>query len=275
MKRIVVLAAMAAVLVCDAAVMAAGQAASLNLPIPLSELKMDMTNLLKIPVGGKLIGVSGDFEGEVGGNSNVVQFNIPPEWSADGKCDALRVTGVFVEKKTCKIAAAMSSCVYPTVAEGAYALTNDVHRAVVEELRIENGEWRIGGAIRHTPPALRATSPVSGEEFLGGDTAVATGRDPPGGDTAVATGRDPPGGDYEERRNSQTFKPSNFQTSPKVKFQPLRRQADGTGLITYEWKSGEIPLVLDIRCAVNQRRQMAVSAMLHVKGDDIRTSLAK
>ena len=38
--------------------------------------------------------------------------------------------------------------------------------------------------------------------------------------------------------------------------------------------SGSNPLVFDIRVAVNKRRQMAVSTMLHIKGDNLNARLA-
>ena len=51
-------------------------------------------------------------------------------------------------------------------------------------------------------------------------------------------------------------------------------EKDGTGIIRYTWTSDGVPLVFDIRVAVNKRRQMAVSTMLHIKGDNLNARLA-
>ena len=128
--------------------------------------------------------------------STDVQFLIPPEWSKGAKCDLLRVGSIMVERDTCKIAAAMSGCVYPTVQEGAFAITNHIHTAVFEA------------------------------------------------------------------------------SKQKGTLYPLRMEKDGTHIMGYEWTSGDVTYVLDIRIAVNKRRQMAVSAMFHIKGDGLHAKLA-
>ena len=55
---------------------------------------------------------------------------------------------------------------------------------------------------------------------------------------------------------------------------PLRMEKDGTHIMGYEWTLGDVTYVLDIRIAVNKRRQMAVSAMFHIKGDGLHAKLA-
>ena len=167
-------------------------------PVPLSSLKIDMTNILKVPVGGMLLGIPPGFASAYtnAAASTDVQFLIPPEWSKGAKCDLLRVGSIMVERDTRKIAAAMSGCVDPSVEAGAFVITNDLHEAVIT--------------------------------------------------AANRTGM----------------------------FYPLRKEKDGTGIIRYTWTSGGVPLVFDIRVAVNKRRQMAVSTMLHVKGDNLNAKLA-
>ena len=167
-------------------------------PVPLSSLKIDMTNILKVPVGGMLLGIPPGFASAYtnAAASTDVQFLIPPEWSKGAKCDLLRVGSIMVERDTCKIAAAMSGCVYPTVQEGAFAITNHVHTAVFEA------------------------------------------------------------------------------SKQKGMLYPLRMEKDGTHIMGYEWTSGDVTYVLDIRIAVNKRRQMAVSAMFHIKGDGLHAKLA-
>ncbi len=166
-------------------------------PVPLSSLKIDMKNIFNVPVGGTLVALSDGFKAaDTNAVSPLVQYSIPPEWSKGAKCDLLRVGSIMVERDTRKIAAAMSSCVYPSVEAGAFVITNDLHEAVI----------------------------------------------------AVAN------------RNGM--------------FYPLRKDKDGTGIISYTWTSDGVPLVFDIRVAVNKRRQMAVSTMLHIKGDNLNARLA-
>ena len=168
------------------------------LPVPPSALKIDLTNILNVPVGGILLGMPPGFipADTNAAASSAAQFFIPPEWSKGAKCDLLRVAGLIIERGTCKIAAAMSGCVYPTVQEGAFAITNHVHTAVFEA------------------------------------------------------------------------------SKQKGMLYPLRMEKDGTHIMGYEWTSGDVTYVLDIRIAVNKRRQMAVSAMFHIKGDGLHAKLA-
>ena len=55
---------------------------------------------------------------------------MPREWSDGAKCDALRVSDVLVDDKSNSIRGGLGSNVYPTVAEGAFAMTNQIVSAV-------------------------------------------------------------------------------------------------------------------------------------------------
>ena len=55
---------------------------------------------------------------------------VPREWSDGAKCDALRVSDVLVDGETMSIRGGLGSNVYPTVAEGAFAMTNQIVSAV-------------------------------------------------------------------------------------------------------------------------------------------------
>ena len=57
---------------------------------------------------------------------------MPREWSDGAKCDALRVSDVIVDGKSNSIRGGLGSNVYPTVAEGAFAMTNQIVSAVSE-----------------------------------------------------------------------------------------------------------------------------------------------
>ena len=57
---------------------------------------------------------------------------MPREWSDSAKCDALRVSDVIVDGKSNSIRGGLGSNVYPTVAEGAFAMTNQIVSAVSE-----------------------------------------------------------------------------------------------------------------------------------------------
>ena len=134
--------------------------------------------------------------GDAAATSRIVQVKVPREWSEGGDCGVLRVSGVFVDCGSRQIAGAMGSHVYPTVQEGAFAITNGLHAAVVS--------------------ASRGTA----------------------------------------------------------RFFPLQKTKDGSGTIRYEWNVEDKELELTIRCFVNERRQMAVCTLLHVKGDGIGGGLA-
>ena len=89
--------------------------------------RIDMRNLLKMPVGGTLQG------GEVlPWNYGLSSVKVPREWSDGAKCDALRVSDVIVDGKSNSIRGGLGSNVYPTVAEGAFAMTNQIVAAVSE-----------------------------------------------------------------------------------------------------------------------------------------------
>ena len=156
--------------------------------------EIDLADITSVPIGMTLV--------EAGGislptNENEAALcNVPHEWSEGGDCGALRVSGVFVDCGSRQIAGAMGSHVYPTVQEGAFAITNGMHAAVVS--------------------ASRGTA----------------------------------------------------------RFFPLQKAKDGSGTIRYEWNVEDKELELTIRCFVNERRQMAVCTLLHVKGDGIGGGLA-
>jgi hypothetical protein len=128
--------------------------------------------------------------------SETVLCNAPHEWSEGGSCGALRVSGVLVHCGSRQIIGAMGSHVYASVAEGAFAITNGLQKAVL------SSSHRIG------------------------------------------------------------------------LFYPLQKEKDGSGTIRYEWSANGKTLELYVKCYVNERRQMAVCTLLHVKGDGIRAGLA-
>ena len=156
--------------------------------------EIDFTDITSVPIGMKLVEASGFSLPTNGGE--MAQCNVPHEWSEGGSCGALRVSGVLVHCGSRQIAGAMGSHVYPTVQEGAFAITNGLHAAVVS--------------------ASRGTA----------------------------------------------------------RFFPLQKAKDGSGTIRYEWNVEDKELELTIRCFVNERRQMAVCTLLHVKGDGIGGGLA-
>ena len=153
--------------------------------------KIDLADITSVPVGMKLMD-GGGFSLPTNG---MALCNVPHEWSAGGSYGALRVSGVLVECGTRQIAGAMGSHVYPTVAEGAFAITNGVHEAVLSA----------------------------------------------------------------SRRKGMFF--------------PLQWESDGSGTIRYEWNANGKTLELFVKCYVNERRQMAVCTLLHVKGDGLRAGL--
>ena len=162
----------------------------------LSELPeaidIDLTDITSVPVGSELLLPKVRIPD---GSSDIVHLNVPPELSAGGKCGALRITGIILERRTKQIRGAMGSHVYPTVAEGAFAITNGLQKAVL------SASHRIG------------------------------------------------------------------------MFYPLQIEKDGSGTIRYEWNANGKTLELLVKCYVNERRQMAVCTLLHVKGDGLRAGL--
>lgn len=89
----------------------------------------DMKNLLTVPVGQALLTPYEMADAERGG---LVHFVIPRECSEGAKCAALRVSHLLIDDDTKVIRGALGSNMYPTVAEGAYAITNEIISAVRE-----------------------------------------------------------------------------------------------------------------------------------------------
>ena len=89
--------------------------------------KIDMENLLDIPVGSTLLGTGIK---RVTQEEDVLQIEVPLEWSEKAKCRALRVSHVLVDNRRLIILGGLGSNVYPTIAEGAFAMTNEVISAV-------------------------------------------------------------------------------------------------------------------------------------------------
>ena len=89
--------------------------------------KIDMENLLDVPVGSTLLdtGIK-----RVTQEEDVLQIEVPLEWSEKAKCRALRVSHVLVDNRRLIILGGLGSNVYPTIAEGAFAMTNEVISAV-------------------------------------------------------------------------------------------------------------------------------------------------
>ena len=90
--------------------------------------KINLADITAIPIGDTIT-ADGGFELPTN-STRMVQCNVPPEWSEGGTCGALRVSGVFVERGTRSILGAMGSHVYPSVSEGASAITNQLNAAV-------------------------------------------------------------------------------------------------------------------------------------------------
>ena len=86
----------------------------------------DMRNLLTVPMGRRILAANMK-EVERDG---IIQVEIPREWTEGVKCAALRVSHLLLDKNTKRICGALGSYMYPTVAEGAYALTNEIFSAV-------------------------------------------------------------------------------------------------------------------------------------------------
>ena len=156
--------------------------------------EIDLADITSVPIGMKLVETSGSSLPTNGGE--MAQCNVPHEWSEGGSCGALRVSGVLVDCGSRQILGAIGSHIYPTVAEGAFAITNGLQKAVL------SASHRIG------------------------------------------------------------------------MFYPLQMEKDGSGTIRYEWSANGKTLELFVKCYVNERRQMAVCTLLHVKGDGIHAGLA-
>ena len=89
--------------------------------------KIDMENLLDVPIGSTLLdtGIK-----RVTQEEDVLQIEVPLEWSEKAKCRALRVSHILVDNRRLIILGGLGSNVYPTIAEGAFAMTNEVISAV-------------------------------------------------------------------------------------------------------------------------------------------------
>ena len=89
--------------------------------------KIDMENLLDVPVGSTLLdtGIK-----RVTQEEDVLQIEVPLEWSERAKCRALRVSHLLVDNRRLIVLGGLGSNVYPTIAEGAFAMTNEVISAV-------------------------------------------------------------------------------------------------------------------------------------------------
>ena len=89
--------------------------------------KIDMENLLDVPVGSTLLdtGIK-----RVTQEEDVLQIEVPLEWSERAKCRALRVSHLLVDNRRLVVLGGLGSNVYPTIAEGAFAMTNEVISAV-------------------------------------------------------------------------------------------------------------------------------------------------
>ena len=90
--------------------------------------EIDMKNMLKMPIG-KILSVD---LGDVSKAGATSQIEVPREYSEGANCAALRVSHVIIDTKSKVIRGAMGSNVYPTTADGFYALTNQIHAAVLE-----------------------------------------------------------------------------------------------------------------------------------------------
>jgi len=123
MKTIVILAVVAAS--CAAHGVYLGETPSITLRFTQ---KVDLYDVTRTPIGHVLQDGSGL---ETATNQSYVVCDVPREWSDGGSCGALRASGVFVNPRTREILGAMGSYVYPTIKEGAFAMTNDVHQAVI------------------------------------------------------------------------------------------------------------------------------------------------
>lgn len=98
----------------------------------LMPVKIELSNIAKIPIGGILTAEGGEPDIPDTPKDGIVEVAVSPEWSRGGTCGALRVSGLFVERGTRRILGGKGSCVYATVAEGAYAVTNGIVSAVSE-----------------------------------------------------------------------------------------------------------------------------------------------
>ena len=104
--------------------------------------KIDLSNLAALLVGLEL----GRFDGyDIPGSGGMVTCKVPPELAKGGRCAALRVSDVFVERGTMRILGGMGSNVYPTVDAGIYdAMTNQIVAAV---MKVSSGKARFRDGV--------------------------------------------------------------------------------------------------------------------------------
>ena len=103
--------------------------------VKMSDLqKIDMESLLDVPVGSTLLGT---WIKRTSLEEDVMQIGVPLEWSERAKCRALRVSHLLVDNRRLIILGGLGSNVYPTIAEGAFAMTNEVISAV---WKVSNGK---------------------------------------------------------------------------------------------------------------------------------------
>ena len=110
-------------------------AANVDADVPVVKMsdlteEIDMRNMLKMPVG-KIFSVDLHVADE-SSLAKTSQIEIPRRCSEGAACDALRVSHVIIDSRTKTILGAMGSNVYPTTADGNFALTNQIHAAVAE-----------------------------------------------------------------------------------------------------------------------------------------------
>lgn len=114
-------------------------------PVKYRLEKIDAKNLLSLPIGS-MIDLPPGVRMPSAKKQRMTSFPVPEEWSKGAKCGALRITSVFIDCDTWLIRGGMSSFVYPTIQEGAFAITNQIYNAVLkiagDDLREES--WKIG-----------------------------------------------------------------------------------------------------------------------------------
>ena len=89
--------------------------------------KIDMESLLDVPVGSTLLAPGFKRTSQ---EEDILQVGVPLEWSEGAKCRALRVSHLLVDNLRLVILGGLGSNVYPTIEEGAFAMTNEVISAV-------------------------------------------------------------------------------------------------------------------------------------------------
>ena len=103
-------------------------AAQAETVVKMSNLKkIDMESLLDVPVGSTLLAPGFKRASQ---EEDIIQVGVPLEWSEGAKCRALRVSHLLVDNLRLIILGGLGSNVYPTIEEGAFAMTNEVISAV-------------------------------------------------------------------------------------------------------------------------------------------------